>query len=127
MRLRPRVLILATALLSTLAGLGVLGCRPKTGADRFLGTYRWRLMFGHQAVTLSRNGKATYVIVTPGEGDNARANHDSLPGTYQVVGDTAFVAIDWREPADSGKILPMLLRGDTLVMLIDGTMYVRGN
>jgi hypothetical protein len=114
---RPYFRILAIALISVLAGLGALACRPKTGADRFLGTYRWRLLFFQQVVTLARNGKATYVTVTPGTRPNEKAQFDSLPGTYRVVGDTAFVAIDAREPADSGTTLAMILRGDTLVML----------
>jgi hypothetical protein len=116
---RPRALLFAVALLAALTTLGALACRPKTGPDRFLGTYRWRLLFVQQVVTLARNGKATYVVVTPGARENERATHDSLPGTYRIVGDTAFVAIDWREPLDSGKALAMVLRGDTLVLLND--------
>ena len=100
-----------------LATVGALACQPKTGADRFLGTFRWRQLFGYQAVTFEKDGKGTYSIVTPGEGDEDPPVTESLPGIYRVVGDTAFMAVEFRDPEERGDTLALLLRGDTLVML----------
>jgi hypothetical protein len=95
----------------------ILACQPKEGPDRFLGTFRWRLRFGYQAVTFERNGKATYVMVMPGEGDEDPPETESYPSTYHVQGDTAFTVVEWPESEGGRETLAMLLQGDTLVML----------
>ncbi len=112
-----RARLLAFALATTLVSLGAIACQPKKGADRFLGTFRWRQTFGFQAVTFEKGGKATYATVTPGEGDDAPAETETLPSRYHVAGDTAFVLVEWPDAAARGDTLAFLLRGDSLVML----------
>ena len=115
MSARPSLRLAALALAFAVAGLAA--CQPKTGADRFLGTFRWRQMFGYQGITFEKNGKASYVSVTPGEGDDDPAETETLPSTYRVAGDTAFMVVEWPDPRARGDTLALLLRGDTLVML----------
>lgn len=109
--------LLAVAHLIAIVTLSAPGCQPKTGADRFVGTFRWRQLFGYQGVTLEEGGKATYSIVTPGEGDADPPETELFPSTYRVVGDTAFMVVVFPDPAERNDTLAFLLRGDTLIML----------
>lgn len=115
--MRHRSRRLAVACVTLLVLLGASACAPKTGADRFLGSFRWRQMFGYQAVTFEKGGKASYTFVMPGEGDDDPAETEVLPATYRVVGDTAFMAVAFPDTKERNDTLALLIRGDTLVML----------
>ncbi len=39
------------------------------------------------------------------------------PAAYRVVGDTAFMAVEFPDPEERDDTLALLLQGDTLVML----------
>jgi hypothetical protein len=126
-----RARLFALPLVLSIACLTAVACRPKAGADRFLGTFRWRQMFGYQAVTFEKGSKASYTFVTPGEGDEDPPKTEVLPSTYHVLGDTAFMLVEWPDPKMRGDTLSLLLRGDTLVMLnqvLGGNpIFVRGD
>ena len=92
-------------------------CRGRTGAERFVGEYRWRQMFGYQAILLEEGGKASYSMVLAAEDPGAPPTTEVHAGTYRVVGDTAFVVVDWPDEGARGDTLALMLRGDTLVML----------
>jgi hypothetical protein len=108
--------VLAPAIL-IIAGLTALACRPRSGPDRFLGEFRWRQMFGYQAIRFEENGKASYTFVTAAEEAGAPPETEVLSSTYRVSGDTAFMVVDWPDARGRGDTLALQLRGDTLVLL----------
>jgi hypothetical protein len=44
-------------------------------------------------------------------------SHAAAPAAYRVVGDTAFMAVEFPDPEERDDTLALLLQGDTLVML----------
>jgi hypothetical protein len=103
---------------AALASLVASGCaRPKKGNERFVGTFKWQQAFGSQSIALERGGKAKYLSAMAGEGANDAQVTKERPATYGVLGDTAYLLVEWPDERSRGDTLFLLLRGDSLIML----------
>jgi hypothetical protein len=110
------------AALGLLIVAAIIVSRPKTGAERFVDTFRYDVHFGAQEITLNRNGTAAYSIAYLDAKDNSRT--EVSEGRYRVVGDTAFVGLAATRPegtpkpeiADTSSLkLVLVIKGDSLV------------
>ena len=101
---------------------GTLIFRPKTGAARFIATFRYDVHFGAQEITLKRDGTAQYTIDYLDAKDASRT--EVSEGRYRVAGDTAFVGLAATRPEGSpapatvdtsSMKLVLVIKGDSLV------------
>src|SRR5215208_5062974 len=114
--------ILAGAVLGLLVVAAVIFLRPKTGAERFIDSFRYDVHFGAQEITLKRDGSAHYTIAFLDSKDVSRT--EISDGRYRVVGDTAFVGLAATRPegqpaptvVDTSSLkLVLVIKGDSLV------------
>ena len=109
------IVVLALVLVST-AWSRLRG--PAEGADRFVDTFRWQLLFGFQEITLSRDGRAHYVMMAMDDDDVPMT--EIADGGYRVVGDTAFVGLKALRAAGTPEQPGIEASADSLVMLLKG-------
>lgn len=114
---RPTSPARRTAVCLTLGIIALAACTAKKGADRFVGTFRWRQPFGYQAIAFEKGGKAQYITAVPGDANSDSTKTESRPSSYRVSGDTAFLVVDWADPDTENDSLTLLLRGDSLIMM----------